>query len=65
MPLDLGRIQGICFDVDGTLSGADNQWVTRAERLLLPWGRLFPQREVYAFARRLVIELVTSCKLAE
>lgn len=64
MPLDLGRIQGICFDVDGTLSDTDNQWVTRVERLLLPWSRLFPQREVYPFARRLVMEMVTPGNLA-
>jgi HAD superfamily hydrolase (TIGR01509 family) len=29
MPLDWGRIQAICFDVDGTLSDTDNHMVTR------------------------------------
>ncbi len=28
MPLDIDRIQAICFDVDGTLSDTDDLWVT-------------------------------------
>lgn len=36
MPLDLARIQAICFDVDGTLSDTDDRWVERLAAVLRP-----------------------------
>ena len=33
MPLDVDRIQAICFDVDGTLSDTDDLWVSNFARL--------------------------------
>jgi len=59
MPLDLARIQVVCFDVDGTLSDTDNQWICRIERAFQPLRRLFPQQQVHSFARRLVMEMDT------
>lgn len=38
MPLDLARIQAICFDVDGTLSDTDDRWVARLTKWLRPFG---------------------------
>lgn len=32
MPLDVDRIRAVCFDVDGTLSDTDNEWVDRLTR---------------------------------
>ncbi len=40
MTLDIERIQAICFDVDGTLSDTDDQWVAAFERRLLTLRRL-------------------------
>jgi len=51
MALDLGRIQAICFDVDGTLSDTDDQWAEVVERYLRPFRRVFPGQNVRPFAR--------------
>lgn len=51
MALDLARIKAICFDVDGTLSDTDDQWVNNFERSIGPLRRLFPQRNARPFAR--------------
>ncbi len=64
MPLDLARIRAVCFDVDGTLSDTDNQWVSRLERALRPLRSIFPQGQVHSLARRLVMELETPGNLA-
>ena len=58
MPLDLSRIRALCFDVDGTLSDTDDQWVDRFARLLNPVSRLFPGREVRPFCRWTVMGIV-------
>ncbi len=34
MPLDVSRIQAICFDIDGTLIDTDDQWVSQVEKRL-------------------------------
>lgn len=64
MPLDLGRIRAVCFDVDGTLSDTDNQWVARLERALRPLRGFFPRNDVHPLARRLVMEMETPGNLA-
>ncbi len=51
MALDLARIKAICFDVDGTLSDTDDQWVNAFEHRIGPLRRLFPQQNARAFAR--------------
>lgn len=51
MALDLARIQAICFDVDGTLSDTDDQWLSVIERRLALLRGLFPGRNVRPFAR--------------
>ncbi len=51
MALDLPRIQAICFDVDGTLSDTDDQWVAMLERWLIRLRGLFPGGDVRHFAR--------------
>jgi len=39
MPLEISRIQAICFDIDGTLSDTDDLAVQKFERLLRPFSR--------------------------
>lgn len=51
MPLDLARVRAICFDVDGTLSDTDDQWVASFERRLGRLRRFFPSGDARAFAR--------------
>jgi phosphoglycolate phosphatase-like HAD superfamily hydrolase len=51
MSLDLARIQAICFDVDGTLSNTDDQWIAAFERRLMWMRGLFPRGEMRPFAR--------------
>jgi N-acetyl-D-muramate 6-phosphate phosphatase len=55
MPLDVARIRGICFDVDGTLSDTDDQWTERLERMLQPLKFVFPNQRAHDFSRRLII----------
>jgi HAD superfamily hydrolase (TIGR01509 family) len=55
MPLDIPRIQAICFDVDGTLRDTDDQYAAKFRRILTPFKSLIPRRDVAALARRLVM----------
>ena len=59
MPLDLSRIQALCFDVDGTLRDTDDQYEARIARLLSPFYRLALNRDPRYAARRLVMTLDT------
>jgi HAD superfamily hydrolase (TIGR01549 family) len=61
MPLDIPRIQALCFDVDGTLSDTDDQFVHHLYDLLNPLydSRLLSQRVVRGFSRWLVMALET------
>jgi len=59
MPLDIPRIQGICFDVDGTLSDTDDLWVSRLEKTISPANLLFPKRNPRPFARWAVMSVET------
>jgi HAD superfamily hydrolase (TIGR01509 family) len=54
MPLDVGRIQALCFDVDGTLSDTDDLFVDTVKRLLKPLD-VFPFLERERIARRFVM----------
>ena len=51
MALDIHRIKALCFDVDGTLSDTDDQWVEKIAKVLRPAGMFFPNRDVRPLAR--------------
>jgi len=55
MPLDVSRIQAICFDIDGTLSDTDDQWVSQVEKRLKLLRPFIPHQDVRPFARWLVM----------
>ncbi len=54
---DAQRVQGIFFDVDGTLSDTDDLMVARLTRFLRPFRFLFPRRTPQQVARRVVMAL--------
>jgi HAD superfamily hydrolase (TIGR01549 family) len=55
MPLDLSRIQALCFDVDGTLNDTDDQYVDRVEPFFKTICFLLPGRDHQRAARRFVM----------
>jgi len=55
MSLDHSRIRAICFDIDGTLSDSDDQFVDYLAKRLRPVRFLFPRGDPRRFARRMVI----------
>lgn len=55
MPLDLSRIRALCFDIDGTLSDTDDQFVRKLARRLRLVRFLFPHADPLPYARRLVM----------
>ena len=57
MPLDIPRIQALCFDVDGTLSDTDDQFVLRLARWLHPGRFIFRRRDPLPFARRVIMAI--------
>jgi phosphoglycolate phosphatase-like HAD superfamily hydrolase len=59
MNLDIARIQALCFDVDGTLSDTDDQFVQRLARWLRPVRFAFRNREPLPVARWLVMRTET------
>ena len=59
MPLDISRIQAVLFDVDGTLSDTDDQWVNRMERILRPMRFILPGRSRQQFSRRMIMAVET------
>ena len=59
MPLDISRIQALCFDVDGTLRDTDDQMVLRLSRQLRLVRFLFPGRDPERFARWFVMTVET------
>jgi phosphoglycolate phosphatase-like HAD superfamily hydrolase len=54
MPLEVERIRALCWDVDGTLSDTDDQFVQKLVHLLHPVRFLFAQHDPRPFARRFV-----------
>ncbi len=56
MPLQISRIQAICFDVDGTLSDTDDVMVAQLANLLYPFHFLFPGKDLLRVARSIVME---------
>jgi len=55
MTLDLSRIRGLCFDIDGTLSDTDDRLVARFSSRLNPFRRFLFGRSPNAVARRIVL----------
>lgn len=55
MALDISRIHAICFDVDGTLSDTDDQWLASFERRLQIARHLFPQGNIRPFLRWVIM----------
>lgn len=51
MGFDPSIVKAICFDVDGTLSDTDDQWVSRYSGVLKPVSFLFPNRRPQDFVR--------------
>jgi phosphoglycolate phosphatase-like HAD superfamily hydrolase len=57
--LDIGRIQAICFDIDGTLADTDDAYVQLAARWMSPFQRLLRGGDPVVVARRLVMAIET------
>ena len=55
MPLDIPRIRAICFDVDGTLSDTDDQFVHKLVKILTPFKIFFRDKDPHPFARKMVM----------
>jgi len=55
MPIDLSRIQALCFDVDGTLNDTDDQFVDRAAPFFRAIRWLLPGQDYQRAARRFVM----------
>jgi phosphoglycolate phosphatase-like HAD superfamily hydrolase len=59
MTLDHSRIRALCFDIDGTLSDTDDQFVRKLARKLRLVKFLFPRQDPLPFARRMVMATET------
>jgi len=55
MALDISRIKALCFDVDGTLSDTDDQFVLKIARWLRPVKFIFRNQNPLPFARKFVM----------
>lgn len=55
MTLNLDKIQALCFDVDGTLSDTDDQYVAKFEKFFRPLSFLFKNGDSHRAARRFVM----------
>jgi phosphoglycolate phosphatase-like HAD superfamily hydrolase len=55
MTLEIPRIKALCFDVDGTLSDTDDQFVLNLISWLSPFKFLFPGKNPAPFARKFVM----------
>jgi phosphoglycolate phosphatase-like HAD superfamily hydrolase len=59
MSLDYKKIHALCFDIDGTLSDSDDQFVLKLARRLRLVKFLFPHQDPLPFARRMVMATET------
>jgi HAD superfamily hydrolase (TIGR01509 family) len=64
MPLDIARVQAICFDVDGTLSDTDDVWTENLAGKLRPLKGMLPKQDAQAFARMLIMAAESPGNLA-
>ena len=63
MAVDVSRIRALCFDVDGTLSDTDDQFVLRICRWLQPVRFIFPGRDPRPLARKFVMASETPASI--
>lgn len=59
MAIDLSRVKGLCFDVDGTLSDTDDVWVAQLAQSLRFARFLFKKGDPRPFARWFVMATET------
>lgn len=59
MAIDLSRVKGLCFDVDGTLSDTDDVWVAQLAQSLRFARFLFKKGDPQPFARWFVMATET------
>ncbi len=59
MALDISRIKALCFDVDGTLSDTDDQFVLKLAGWLRRVRFVFPEGDPLPFARGVVMATET------
>lgn len=64
MPFDPARVRALCFDIDGTLSDTDDQWVEKLTQVFSRLRFFFPRRQPRPFARRLAMALETPANAA-
>ena len=64
MPIDLDRVKGICFDVDGTISDTDDAWVARLSHAFRPIRLFFKDQDPKNFSRWLVMVTESPMNLA-
>jgi len=57
MGLDISKIQALCFDVDGTLSDTDDQWIHNFSKMISPLRFLAPKSDPQHVARWMVMGL--------
>lgn len=62
--IDLSRVRGLLFDVDGTLSDTDDHMVQQLSECLRPLAWLFKNRDPGIFSRRLVMISETPANFA-
>ena len=55
MPIDISRVKAVCFDVDGTLSDTDDQFVQKLVRWISPVRYFVRGHDVLKIARKLVL----------
>jgi hypothetical protein len=55
MTIDVTRVRAVCFDVDGTLSETDDQFVQKLVKWLTPTQILFRGHDIQKIARRVVM----------
>ncbi len=57
MALDVSRVRGLCFDIDGTLRDTDDHLVKLIASWLRPFRFVFRHKDVHALSRRLVMAI--------
>ena len=55
MSLEINKIQALCFDIDGTLSDTDDQYVAKFAKFLKPVSFLFRDKDTQRAARRFIM----------
>jgi HAD superfamily hydrolase (TIGR01509 family) len=64
MPLELDRIRGLCFDIDGTLCDTDDMWMQKVEKIIQPVKKILGRQDTRSFSRRLIMAIESPGNLA-